>query len=137
MWKEKLEEEAFVVSSKSCGFTKIISYLHSLVDAWNPDVTLEMNLKQPELLWYGIREEYLRLRIEKYFLPQLEKYCNKSKIYCNILLRTKIILFLIFIRKYAHFKIRISLNIFEYIYLKPIYSHPRAFYNHLRASSVL
>jgi hypothetical protein len=89
MWKEKLEEEAFVVfpksteiniqfNPKSCGFTKIISYLHSLVDAWNPDVTLEMNLKQPELLWYGISEEYLRLRMEKYFLPQLEKYCNKS-----------------------------------------------------------
>jgi len=87
MWKEKLEEEAFVVKSneidiqfnpKSCGFTKIISYLHSLVDACDPDVTLEMNLKQPELLWYGISEEYLRLRIEEYFLPQLEKYCKKS-----------------------------------------------------------
>jgi hypothetical protein len=37
-----------------------------------------MNLKQPELVWYGISEEYLRLRIEKYFLPQLEKYCKKS-----------------------------------------------------------
>ena len=89
MWKEKLEDEAFVVfpksteiniqfNPKSYGFTKIISYLHSLVDAWDPDVTLEMNLKQPELLWYGISKEYLVLRIEKYFLPQLEKYCNKS-----------------------------------------------------------
>ena len=85
MWKKKLEEEAFVVfpksteiniqfNPKSCGFTKIISYLHSLVDAWNPDITLEMNLKQPELLWYGISEEYLRLRIKKYFLRQLEKH---------------------------------------------------------------
>ena len=87
MWEEKLEEEVFVVKSneidiqfnpKSCGFTKIISDLHSLVDACDPDVTLEMNLKQPELLWYGISEEYLRLRIEEYFLPQLEKYCKKS-----------------------------------------------------------
>ena len=89
MWEEKVEEEAFVVfpksteiniqvNPKSCGFTKIISYLHSLVDAWDPDITLEMNLKQPELLWYGISEEYLRLRIEKYFLPKLEKYCKKS-----------------------------------------------------------
>ena len=85
MWKEKLEEEALVVfpksneinsqvNPKSCGFTKIISYLHSLVDTCDPDVTLEMNLKQPELLWYGISEEYLRLRIKKCFLPQLEKY---------------------------------------------------------------
>jgi len=88
MWKEKLEEEAFVVfpksneidiqfNPKSCGFTKIISYLHSLVDVCDPDVTLEMNFKHPELLWYGISEEYLRLRIEEYFLPQLEKYCKE------------------------------------------------------------
>jgi hypothetical protein len=88
MWKEKLEEEASVVfpksneidiqlNPKSCGFTEIISYLHSLVDARDPDVTLEMNLKQPELLWYGISEEYLRLRIEEYFLPKIKEYCKK------------------------------------------------------------
>lgn len=62
MWKEKLEEEALVifpksneinsqVNSKSCGFTNIISYLHSLVDICDPDVTFEMNLKQQELIW--------------------------------------------------------------------------------------
>ena len=89
MWEEKLEEEALVVFPKSnainiqvnprsCGFTKIISYLHSLVDICNTDITLEMNLKHPELIWYGISQEYLRLRIKKYFLPQLEKYCKKS-----------------------------------------------------------
>jgi len=89
MWKENLEKKAcgiltksnkidFQLNPESGGFTKIISYLHSLVDVCDPDVTLEMNLKQPELLWYGISEEYLRLRIEKYFLPQLEKYCKKS-----------------------------------------------------------
>ena len=88
MWEEKLEAEACGIltksneidiqfNPKSCGFTKIISYLHSLVDACDPDVTLEMNFKQPELLWYGISEEYLRLRIEEYFLPQLEKYSDK------------------------------------------------------------
>ena len=89
MWKEKLEEEALVifpksneinsqVNSKSCGFTNIISYLHSFVDICDPDVTFEMNLKHPELILYGVSEEYLRLRIKKYFLPQLEKYCKKS-----------------------------------------------------------
>ena len=62
MWKEKLEEEALVVfpksneinsqvNPKSCGFTNIISYLHSLVDICDPDVTFEMNLKQQELIW--------------------------------------------------------------------------------------
>lgn len=89
MWENNLEEEAFVVfpksteiniqvNPKSCGFTKIISYLHSLVDLCDPDITLEMNLKHPELIGYSISEEYLRLRIEEYFLPQLEKYCKKS-----------------------------------------------------------
>ena len=89
MWKKKLEEEALVffpnsneiniqVNPKSCGFTRIISSLHSLIDICNPDVTFEMNLKYPELLFYGISEEYLRLTIKEDFLPQLEKYCKKS-----------------------------------------------------------
>ena len=74
----KSNEIDFQFNPKSCGFTEIISYLHSLGDACDPDVTLEMNFKQPELLFYGISEEFLRLRIEEYFLPQLEKYCKKS-----------------------------------------------------------
>jgi len=78
MWEEKLEKEAFVVSPKSYGFTKIISYLHSIADLCDPDVTFEMNLKDPELITYGISEEFLRLRIENYVLPKLEKYCKKS-----------------------------------------------------------
>ena len=55
-----------------------MSHLHSLVAICEPDITLEMNLKHPELIGYGISEEFLRLRIEKYFLPQLEKYCKES-----------------------------------------------------------
>jgi hypothetical protein len=51
----------------------------------DPDVTLEDNFKHPDLLFYGISEEFLRLSIEEDVVPQLEKYCNKSKIYCNIL----------------------------------------------------
>jgi hypothetical protein len=87
MWKNNLEEEAFVVKSneidiqfnpKSCGFTKIISNLHSWTNLCEPDITLEMNLKEPELIGYGISEEFLRFIIEEDFLPQLEKYCNKS-----------------------------------------------------------
>jgi hypothetical protein len=89
MWIENLEAEACEIltqsneidvqlNPESLGFTKIISYLHSLVDTCDPDVTLEMNLNHPDLIGYGISEEYLRLRIEEYFLPQLEKYCKKS-----------------------------------------------------------
>ena len=86
-WEKKLEEEALAVfpklneinsqvNPKSCGFTKIISYLDSLVDVCDPDVTLEMNLEQPDLLLYGISEEYLRLLMKDDVLPQLEKYCD-------------------------------------------------------------
>lgn len=138
MWKEKLEEEAFVVfpksteiniqvNPKSCGFTKIISYLHSLIDVCDPDVTLEMNLKQPELLWYEISEEYLRLRIEKYFLPQLEKYCKKSKISDNILLRSKIILSFTVITKTSLFSTQFYLKVPPLTITKPLIDHYRAF----------
>jgi hypothetical protein len=89
MWKEKLEEEAFAVfpksneidiqlNPKSYGFTEIISYLHFLVDICDPDVTLEMNLKHPELFGYGMSEEFLRSRIEEYFLPKIKEYCKES-----------------------------------------------------------
>ena len=89
MWKNNLEEEAcsswtqsnkidFQLNLESAGFTKIISNLHSWTDLYNPDTTLEMNLKQPELIAYGISEEFLRIIIEEDFFSQLEKYCNKS-----------------------------------------------------------
>ena len=63
--QERLKEDP-----KFYWFTKIIYNLHSWTDLYNLNITLEMNLKQPELIWYGI--------IEEDFLPQLEKYCNKS-----------------------------------------------------------
>ncbi len=60
---KRLEEEIFLLKSneidiqvnpKSSGFPKIISSLYSLGDICDPDVTLEMNFKQPELIFYGI-----------------------------------------------------------------------------------
>lgn len=84
---QKLEKEIFVINSseidiqvnpKSSGFTELIEFLHTLSDLCDPDVTLEMNLKElkesPELFWYGISEEFFRLKIEEYFLPELEKF---------------------------------------------------------------
>jgi hypothetical protein len=89
MWEKNLEEEVcgimtqsnkmdFQFNPKSCGFTKIINSLHSWTNLCDPDITLEMNLKQPELIGYGISEEFLRFIIEEDFLPQLEKYCKES-----------------------------------------------------------
>lgn len=93
--KKELEEEAFAGSSKSteinipfnsksCGFTKIISSLHSLVDLCDQDITLKMNLNEPKLLFYGVSKEYLRLIIENSFLPELEKYYGESQQSHNI-----------------------------------------------------
>ena len=89
IWRNNLEEEAcgiltlsnkidFQLNLESAGFTEIISNLHSWTDLYDPDTTLEMNLKQLELITYGISEEALRIMIEENFLPRLEKYCNKS-----------------------------------------------------------
>jgi hypothetical protein len=94
---KKLEEEIFVLKSneiditvnpKCYEFTDIISYVHSLVDLSDSDITLEMDLKNPELIYYGMSEESLRLQIEENILPELKKYCEKSKISHNIFLRT-------------------------------------------------
>lgn len=87
--EKKLEEAAFMgfpksnkidinVNPKSCGFTKIISCMHSLLDICDPNVTFEMNLEHPELLYYRISEEYLRLIIKQDFIPQIENYGDKS-----------------------------------------------------------
>jgi hypothetical protein len=89
MWKENLEAEAcgiltksnetdFQLNPESRGFTKIISNLHSWTDLCDPDITLEMDLKHPELIGYGISEEFLRFTIEEDFLPRIGEYCKES-----------------------------------------------------------
>ena len=88
MWEKSLEEEAcgiltqsnkidFELNPESGGFTSIISSLHSWTNLCDSDVTLEMNLEEPELIEYGISEEFFRLILEEEFLPQLEKYCKE------------------------------------------------------------
>ena len=88
MYQKKLEAEActvltmaseidFQLNPQSVGFTKIIGSIYAFIDLFDPDITLEMNLKDPELIGYGISEEFLRLTIEEDFLPQLKKYCKE------------------------------------------------------------
>ena len=81
MFTEKLEKEPFSeiniqFNPKSYGFTDLISDFHSVTDVYNPDVSLKMNLKYPDLVFYGMSKEYLILEIEEYFLPQLKKYLS-------------------------------------------------------------
>lgn len=54
--------------------------LDTTLDLFDPDITFDMNLNHPDLIEYGISEEYLRFRIEEYFLPKIKEYCKKSNI---------------------------------------------------------
>lgn len=89
MWESNLKNEAcgistksnktdFYLNSESREFAKIISNLYEWINLYDPDITFEMDLKQPDLINYGISEESLRLFIKKKFFPQLKEYCNKS-----------------------------------------------------------
>jgi hypothetical protein len=88
MQKKNLEAEAFGIFTKSNeidfqlnpesrGFSKIIYSLYYWLDVYNPDITLDMNLENPELIWYGMSEEYLRLSIKDNFLPEIGKYSKE------------------------------------------------------------
>lgn len=87
MREENLEAEAFLpeasemdfqLNPQSPGFTKIISSIDTTIDLFDPDLTLDMNLKHPELIGYGISEEFLRLDLKDNFLPRIRAYCKES-----------------------------------------------------------
>ena len=89
MWQKNLEEEAcgiltqsneidFQLNPESLNFTKIINELDAWVDLCDPDITLEMDLNDPESISYGISEEFFRYLIHRDFIPRLKKYCKKS-----------------------------------------------------------
>ena len=66
------------VTPKCDGFSDIISSLHSLVDTCDTEITLDMNLEDPESMLYGMSEEMLRFLIEDIFIPKIEIYCRES-----------------------------------------------------------
>lgn len=74
----KASETDFQLNPQSLGFTKIIGSIYASIDLFDPDIDLDMNLKHPELIGYGISEEFLRLRIKDNFLPQIYEYCQES-----------------------------------------------------------
>jgi len=87
MREENLEAEAFLpeasemdfqLNTQSTGFTKIISSIDTTIDLFDPDITLDMNLKHSELIGYGISEEFLRLDLKDNFLPLIHAYCKES-----------------------------------------------------------
>jgi hypothetical protein len=79
MREENLENEIDLqLNPQSRGFTKIISSIDTTIDLFDPDITLDMNLKHPELIGYGISEEFLKLDLKDNFLPRICEYCKES-----------------------------------------------------------
>jgi len=74
----KASEIGFQLNPQSSGFTEILSSIDSDIDLFDPDITLDMNLKHPELIGYGISEEFLRLDLKDNFLPRIGEYCKES-----------------------------------------------------------
>jgi hypothetical protein len=78
MLSENFKNEIdFQLNPESRGFTKIINAIDSAIETLNPDVTLDMNLESPDLIGYGISEEFLKIIIKNNFLPRIRKYCKK------------------------------------------------------------
>ena len=48
----KSNEIYFQLNPESREFTKIISSLHAYIDLCDPNITLDMNLKHPELIFF-------------------------------------------------------------------------------------
>lgn len=79
MREENLENEIdFQLNPESPGFSDIISDLNTTIDLFDPDITLDMNLKHPELIGYGISKEILRRHLKNHYLPRIYEYCKKS-----------------------------------------------------------
>lgn len=58
----ELNEMNFEKNNKSDGFEEIISSLFNFVNLCEPDINLEMNLKHPDLMGYGISFEIYNRR---------------------------------------------------------------------------
>ena len=48
------------------------------LDLIDHDVTLEMNLENPELICYGMSPEFWRFYILEEFVPKIDKFCKES-----------------------------------------------------------
>lgn len=73
-----LNEIEIEINPNSKGFEKIISYLDDILNLYDPNITLEMNLENPELICYGISEEFLRDLLKDKFLKEIKTYCKKD-----------------------------------------------------------
>ena len=62
------------INPKSSEFAKIIFSIQNERELFDPNVTLEMNFKKPELLLYGMSEEFWKSHLIGTVLPKMQKY---------------------------------------------------------------
>lgn len=72
-----LNEIEIEINPNSKGFEEIISYLDDILNLYEPNITLEMNLENPELIGYGISEEFIRDLLKDKFLIEIKTYRKK------------------------------------------------------------
>lgn len=77
--KDNLANEIdFQLNPASHGFSDIIESINTTLELFDSDITLEMNLENPELIGYGISKEFLIIDLKTNYLPKICKYCKKS-----------------------------------------------------------
>lgn len=87
--KKNLKEEIFNdfsktseinldLNTRSSEFMEILSAIYSDIDLIDHDLTLEMNLKNPELISYGMSPEFWRFYLIEKFVPKINKLCKES-----------------------------------------------------------
>ena len=64
------------INPQSSEFAKIIFSIQNEIELFDPNVTLEMNFKKPELLLYGMSEEFWKSHLIGTVLPKIQKYCK-------------------------------------------------------------
>jgi hypothetical protein len=87
--KKNLETEAFddlneineleiELNPKSFGFTNVLYYIDNYIDLVDSNISFDVNIKNPELMGYGISEELFRIEMKDNFLPIIFEYCKES-----------------------------------------------------------
>ena len=57
-------------------FEELISFLDDTLNLYDPDISFEMNLENPDLIGYGISEEFFRNVLKDNFLTKINEYGN-------------------------------------------------------------
>lgn len=68
------------LSFQSVWFSKIIEsiYHYHYLNLSDSDRSLRMNLEDPELMRYGLSEEYFRLYLQHLAILRIGEYCKRS-----------------------------------------------------------